>query len=528
MTSVKSILRMNPIIVKELRSRMRGGRAFITLTVSLIVIAGALYGMLQLMLAMAEYDTSMISPRIGQALFTGLAFIELALVCAITPAVTSGAISGEVEKQTYEMLQATPLNPTRILWGKLISALSYIFLLLFAGIPMASLVFIFGGVAALDMLKVLMVLVAIAVCYGVLGLFMSALFKRTGRATVASFIVVIVLTLVPIFVATGISVVRSGMPPRWILVPSPISLLSAVMSGGGVDTGMMNNILPILGGWWVQSAIVPVTTDSIPRPLYHYALPFYGGLTLILYLLSTRLLQPARRWRLKRKEIVIGAGSVLLFAGVMAGLFLYTAPRYEWVKGQPGSPTDVPGPVKVLPAGGGGVFMDGTPAPTPTAIDLGSASPESLDGMTGIYAAVVRQLFTKDHTFGDQPPKFNVIYILNATDDRAADPSAGDGHPMPMPDALRTGIAQQLSDLNVEIRWVDSPDAVAKDPKTGAPVDGGVIITLGNIYHLPDGTARVAGSIYIAGLAGGGNTYVLSEANGVWTVTGTTGAGWIS
>ena len=36
MKRIKSFFRINPIIVKELRSRMRGPRAFLTLTISLV------------------------------------------------------------------------------------------------------------------------------------------------------------------------------------------------------------------------------------------------------------------------------------------------------------------------------------------------------------------------------------------------------------------------------------------------------------------------------------------------------------
>src|SRR5512135_8741 len=195
---LQNLLRINPIIVKEIRSRMRGPRAFITLTAILLAMGGLMYAMLQLILASTRY-TSVLSPQIGQALFATLAFMELFMICAITPAVTAGAISSEKEKQTYEMLMSTPLSPTSILWGKLISALSYVFLLLFAGVPLASIVFIFGGVALSDMLKALLVLLLFAVTFGILGLFMSALFGRTGRATVASFITVVVLMIGPLF-----------------------------------------------------------------------------------------------------------------------------------------------------------------------------------------------------------------------------------------------------------------------------------------------------------------------------------------
>jgi ABC-type transport system involved in multi-copper enzyme maturation permease subunit len=98
-------------------------------------------------------------------------FIELMIIAAITPSVTAMAISGEKEKQTYEMLLATPLSPSSILWGKLIAAMSYVFLIVFAAIPLASLVFVFGGVAVREMLKALIILIAVAL-RSVNGLFL--------------------------------------------------------------------------------------------------------------------------------------------------------------------------------------------------------------------------------------------------------------------------------------------------------------------------------------------------------------------
>jgi len=37
---------------------------------------------------------------------------------------------------------------------------------------------------------------------------------------------------------------------------------------------------------------------SIPRPLYHYSLAIYGAITIVLYLITTRLVLPTRRWRI--------------------------------------------------------------------------------------------------------------------------------------------------------------------------------------------------------------------------------------
>ncbi len=101
---------LNPIIVKELRSRMRGARAFAILTGSLVLMGAVGYALYRMTLASTQYTSSPISPQVGQMLFTGLAFMELMIIAAITPSITAGEISGEKEKQTYEMLLTTPLS----------------------------------------------------------------------------------------------------------------------------------------------------------------------------------------------------------------------------------------------------------------------------------------------------------------------------------------------------------------------------------------------------------------------------------
>lgn len=328
MNRIRNFLEINPIIVKEIRSRMRGPRAFITLTLILLAMGGIMYAVLQIILATSRY-TTVLSPQIGQNLFATLAYLVLFMICALTPSVTSGAISSEKERLTYEMLMATPLSPASILWGKLVSALSYVFLLLFAAVPLASVIFIFGGVAPREMIKVLLVLLVIAVSYGVLGLFMSTLFGRTGRATIASFIIVLVLMVGPLFIAVLYTALRQGQePPRWILAPSPISALAAALTGSlGLNSG--GEVFYILSGIF-NMGVSPISQTSIPRPLYHYSLPFYILTSLVLFMLSTRLLQSTHRWRIDRKELVTSLLIFLVVIGLIVAGYLLTASRYEW------------------------------------------------------------------------------------------------------------------------------------------------------------------------------------------------------
>jgi len=512
---------INPIIVKELRSRMRGARAFAILTGMLLLLGVVSYALYCLVLAASRYTHSPLSPQIGQTLFSGLAFLELLMVCFITPAITAGAISGEQEKLTYEMLLATPLRPVSILWGKLFSALSYVFLLIFAAVPMASLVFIFGGVSPWDMVKALVILLIVTVTLGVMSIFMSAWLRRTTRATVLSYLIVLALLVGPVFVYIFVGMLWQAEPPRWILIPNPMSaLFSALTPAMPSDgpAGFFGSLGMALGGnlgMMTRSG----AQAKIPRPLYHYTLPLYSALTLTLYLLATRLVRPTRRWRISWKEALVALTSFLILGGAVVLAFVSTAERYERVSifAMP-TPTPPPQvlPMKVLPPPPPPVLPTATPA-EPSAV--------SEEDQVAIYAAVVRQLMTVDHTLSDQAPDSSPAYLVRATDDSVGDPDAPRSEPRVLPEKVQEAVVDALADLPVEFQWVDDADEVVRNGRTGV-VEGGAIITLGNIHFQEDGSALVSAGLYFANQGGFGTTYIVERMNGVWQVVATTGAEW--
>ena len=342
----------NPIIVKELRSRMRGSRAFAILTGSLVLIGGFGYALYRMTLASTQYTSSPISPQVGQMLFTGLAFMELLIIAAITPSITAGEISGEKEKQTYEMLLTTPLSPSKILWGKLVASMSYVFLLVFAAVPMASLVFIFGGVALRDMVKTLVVLIVTAVMFGVIGLFMSALLGRSGRATVLAYLVIALLLFGPLFISVLVGVMKQSDPPYWIMMSSPISVLASAFAPS-VNVQSISSTFWMLGSpvYWLLGG-PPISLTSIPRPAYHISLPVYGMLTILLYLLAARLVKPVRRWRIHWSEAALALIIICSYTGVVALGYLATTNRYENIQivtpqtSAPGALTATPAPLE--------------------------------------------------------------------------------------------------------------------------------------------------------------------------------------
>jgi len=143
-----------------------------------------------------------------------------------------------------------------------------------------------------------------------------------------------------------------------------------------------------------------------------------------------------------------------------------------------------------------------------------------------IYAAVIRRLAGPDDTFGgtlDKP----ILYIIRRTDDAAGDPAQAGDEPVVLSNDIQQGITTALADMPSAIVWIDSRDEL-EFGESGMLADGGVVLTLGNIQPQAGGKVHVAGSIYVANLAAGGQTYVLEQQDGEWVITGNTGVQWVS
>jgi ABC-type transport system involved in multi-copper enzyme maturation permease subunit len=197
---------ISAIIVKELRGRMRGKRAFIILTIHVLLLALFAWMFMRLneetISNLASYggQATYASASIGRGIFIGLLLLQTLMVAVLAPAATAGAISSEREHQTLELLTVTPISSLAIVLGKLFSALAWVFVLILASIPVTALVFVFGGVAPDDMLRGYIVLFATVIGLGSVGIFFSALTRRTGASTGLTFVTTLALVLGSLFV----------------------------------------------------------------------------------------------------------------------------------------------------------------------------------------------------------------------------------------------------------------------------------------------------------------------------------------
>lgn len=329
---------LRTMMVKELRSRTRGWRSPLVISLYLLGLGGLSIGMYALMARMARFGGPGVSPEIGLQIFSTMAVFQLLLIAFIIPALTAGAISGERERRTMDLLLVTRMTPAGIVLGKLLSSIGYILLLLVSSLPVFCLVFYFGGIPPGVLGMVLAISAAAAITYGTVGLFISALLKRTQAAAVATYAIVFGLVF-GAMMATQILGQVPRFPPEPFPKPpltayvSPLYALTSVLPNGGMGMeggpmlGPLTSILPFLGGGFggppvwafarkgVDMMVVGMggapAAPGMPQPpklpdpwVYH--LMFDGALVLVLILATMILVAPVKPWhrlggRLRRR-----------------------------------------------------------------------------------------------------------------------------------------------------------------------------------------------------------------------------------
>jgi ABC-2 type transport system permease protein len=306
------------VINKETRWRMRGRRAFVVVS----VYAGLLALLVLAVLVLIERSASGFDPdgvrripgglvpgalaaTVGQAIFTTILLVQTLLTVLFVPALTSGSISIEREKQTMELLLSTPISTLGFVLGKLVSSLAYVFLLILASLPLMSVVFTFGGIAPDDVLRGYLVLIAAAFGMGAIGVFMSALLKRSGVSTALSYLLVFALVFGTLVLHTYLmisaSVERFDAGGRLRPPPDAILWFSPLVA----DVDLLCTAIPESGACSYIGVITDTEIEAAnpPRDLYwpRSAMAFLVlgvGLTLA----TTQLITPTRRWRSRQRR----------------------------------------------------------------------------------------------------------------------------------------------------------------------------------------------------------------------------------
>jgi len=214
----------NPVLLKELKLRFRAFKSFSGLMFYLILLFIFVGGFLSVYTQFT--GTGFFRPSESFIMFAVISVLQMALVMFITPGLTAGAISSEREKQTLNILLTTTQSSTQIIIGKLLSSIAFLILLLIAGLPLYSIVFLFGGVSPAQLITIFLSYLLTVVAIGSIGIMFSTITKKTIVSMIATYGAMIFLGAVTaffFFVGYSLDRMPGGMPTMPIGAANPSS-----------------------------------------------------------------------------------------------------------------------------------------------------------------------------------------------------------------------------------------------------------------------------------------------------------------
>ncbi len=182
--------RFNPLISKEKRTNLlRGGKVMVRIFYTALLLSMGLA--LMSLSGGAEHEDLL------KYVASVLVAFQIGIIALVAPSLTSSTISGEIENGTFETLRLSRLKGGQIFWGKFLPAFQP------AVLPILALIPGYGAICYINMgyLTVLYVLIpvivlSVALCCAI-GIACSAFVANTARATVAAYLIVAVLFVLP-------------------------------------------------------------------------------------------------------------------------------------------------------------------------------------------------------------------------------------------------------------------------------------------------------------------------------------------
>lgn len=283
----------NPVLLKEYQWRMRTKKTPWLLFFYLLITGGILISMMGLSQA---WNRVAGDPEDSLIMLIGLCLVQIVIVAFVVPGITSGLISGERERQTLPILLTTNLSSSQIVISKWFAALSFMLMLFFSSLPLYLIIYLYGGVSISYILKVVLHLFVTMIFLGSLGIFYSSLFKRTGLATILSYITVALIGIGLIIVFFMLSMLAA-------LLLDPIQMSPTAKSRFINMIGeLIASFHPVLSLTQVfPESIFGTFNEEIGINMYWVYISFYSLLSSLLVIGSVYLMAPNRfQWFRRR------------------------------------------------------------------------------------------------------------------------------------------------------------------------------------------------------------------------------------
>ena len=227
---------LNPVMVKEFRCRRFGRLHWLLRLVAVCMV---------LSLGLTYATTAGTFDWGVETIGAIMVVLQVALIILIAPSLSAGLISVERESGGWILLLTTPLGFRRIVWGKLLSALIPLILLLGATMPGYLVMAYIQPGMALQVQRVLLCLLLTSVFAMMISAAVGSCFVRTASATAGAYSALLVLSAAPMMVWMGRNAPFGHDTVEAALSTSSIGAALSVIQFPGFEN---YELIPV--NWW--------------------------------------------------------------------------------------------------------------------------------------------------------------------------------------------------------------------------------------------------------------------------------------
>lgn len=170
----------------------------------------------------------------GATSFAWVAYLQVFLICVLSPVFMAGAIAQEANPKTWDILLTTPLSKLEIVLGNLLGRLWFVLALLFASLPLFALTQFFGGVPGRSILASYLVAAGAALLVGSIAIALSVSRLVGQRAVFAFYVCVVTYLATTIAIdawlrSRGFGAGVAGQGVTWVTAANPFLALRALL-----------------------------------------------------------------------------------------------------------------------------------------------------------------------------------------------------------------------------------------------------------------------------------------------------------
>lgn len=192
-------MRLNPIVKKDVRVQSRSMKICWGVFAYELILAIVFFLAMFIIQQESIYYTNNIYSTLVW-LYPVLAVTQFVILGVTVPVRTASAISGEKERQTFDIMMTTGMTPFSVIMGKVMTAIVQSMLFVIASMPIMALSFVIGGMSWSYLFWFFAIALLISLFSASIGILCSSICKRSVSAVIMSYgfyLIFFLVTLLP-------------------------------------------------------------------------------------------------------------------------------------------------------------------------------------------------------------------------------------------------------------------------------------------------------------------------------------------